>query len=137
MSEYQISNLSSKDVTAVLYSPAEFKLMPAFSRNIMLLYTEVAGCGHVEGIQDLLSALALGQRVILRREPENPYDEQAVLVLNQNMEKLGYIPRRQNTVIANLMDAGKSLFGLIDWIDAEAAITDPWKALKITVFMED
>ena len=135
--DYQVSDLSAKDVTTVLYSPVEFKLTPAFSRNVMLMSTDVAGCAHVDGIKRRLSKVTLGEKVLLRRESENPYDERAILVLNQKKQKLGYIPRRKNTVLANLMDAGKSLFGLVDVVDMDALIQNPWKALSITVFMED
>ena len=63
--------------------------------------------------------LTAGQRLVLRREPENPYDPLAVEVLTEDRTKLGYLPRSDNSPYARLLDAGKT-FGVEIWrVDAE------------------
>lgn len=44
------------------------------------------------------------QRLQLQREPDNPYDRNAVAVYTLQQQKLGYLPKKHNLVIANLMD---------------------------------
>lgn len=44
----------------------------------------------------------------LQREPANPHDHHAIAVY-WNKHKLGYIPRKDNKVIKNLMDQGKTI----------------------------
>lgn len=51
--------------------------------------------------------------MILRRDTENEYDDRAILVLTQNKQKLGYIPRKDNVIFSRLMDAGKLLTATI------------------------
>ena len=44
----------------------------------------------------------------LQRE-ENKFDSNAILILNEDKKKLGYVPEKDNIVFARLMDAGKLL----------------------------
>ena len=53
-------------------------------------------------------ALAAGDWLDLRREPDNPYDRNAVRV-EWRGHKLGYVPRRQNAALAWAMDAGQTI----------------------------
>lgn len=77
------------------------------------------------------------------REPENEYDELAILVKDEKGHKLGYVPRRCNRVPARLMDAGKLLYAVVDDInlndeeDVDQASGIPWKLLLIAIYMED
>ena len=86
------------------------ELPKPFSQEVFLYNTYVAGTSHVPGIEELEPYLGIGDRLTLLREPENPFDNLAVLVKNADGVKLGYVPRRDNAVFARLMDAGKLLF---------------------------
>lgn len=81
----------------------------AASDRTLILATDVAGTSYVENMAELEPNLQAGDELTLLREPGNKYDSMAILVLNKDGEKLGYVPRRDNRVIANLMDAGKQL----------------------------
>jgi hypothetical protein len=54
----------------------------------------------------LLEELCPGEPLELLREPDNPYDRNAVRVEWQG-HKLGYVPRRRNAALAWAMDAGQ------------------------------
>lgn len=54
----------------------------------------------------LLKAVRAGDRLILRREPENEIGGDAILVLTATTEKLGYVPRTISHWLAPAMDAG-------------------------------
>ncbi|MEX0813648.1 MAG: HIRAN domain-containing protein [Chitinophagales bacterium] len=47
--------------------------------------------------------LSSGNMLKLKREPDNPYDKYAIEVFFGKY-KLGYLPRAENKVMANLMD---------------------------------
>ena len=67
----------------------------------------LAGFRHYEG-QEAWPALRVGDRLELTREPENPYDANAVRVRWRG-RMLGYVPRRDNAAVARLMDRGTVL----------------------------
>ena len=41
----------------------------------------------------------------MQRE-DNKFDSNAILILNADKKKLGYVPEKDNVVFARLMDAG-------------------------------
>ena len=108
-----------------------------FSRDIFLMKTNTAGCGHVDNIETHLKKMKPGQRLTLLREPENPYDKRAILVMDEAF-KLGYIPRKQNGILSRLMDAGKYLYATADDILCDPGDQDfPWEALIISIYLQD
>ena len=79
-----------------------------FAKDIFLLETHVAGLTYYE-INTLNEPLTIAEPLLLRREPDNPLDSLAIIVLARTNQKLGYVPRHRNPVLARLMDAGKTL----------------------------
>ncbi len=77
-------------------------------REIELFDTYVAGTGYLED-QSVLGVIRPGQKLTLLREAGNEHDRKAILVLTADGKKLGYVPRKDNTVFSRLMDAGKML----------------------------
>jgi hypothetical protein len=53
--------------------------------------------------------LAEGDDVTLDREPDNPRDPNAILVISDDDCELGYVPREDAAVMAPLIDAGASV----------------------------
>lgn len=84
-----------------------------YSKPIFLLKIRVAGSYYVANIEEIFKDLTEGQRLDLYREPENPYDQNAIRVEDGLGRKLGYVPRSENKVIARLMDGGKRLYGSV------------------------
>lgn len=74
------------------------------TRTILLLKANVAGFRYYSG-EKVWARISTGDPVILRREPSNPYDNGAVAIYWHN-DKLGYLPREENPVIARLIDQG-------------------------------
>jgi single-stranded-DNA-specific exonuclease len=73
----------------------------------------VVGESHYE---DAVKRCRPGDRLILKREPENPYDKNAVAVLGENGEQIGYLGRDNAEWVARLMDEGKSLEARVKWV---------------------
>jgi len=87
-----------------------------FSREIMVLDTEVAGSFYYE-VHKIVDQLSEGEYLILKREPVNEHDKYAISVYTQTGNKVGYIPKSKNEVIARLMDAGKLFLAKLEVIE--------------------
>ena len=58
-----------------------------------------------EGRQAVVAALEVGEKIILRREPSNPYDTNAIRVERFSGEQIGYIDRFKAASLASKFDA--------------------------------
>ncbi len=67
---------------------------------------------HYYQAEEIEDTLLEGKQVVFVREPECQFDSRAVEVY-ANGKKLGYIPRRDNSAIARLMDQGVVINGQI------------------------
>jgi len=100
-------------------------------QSTLLLKTPVAGFQYYEG-ERLWPSLNIGDPLTLVREPANPNDDKAVAIYRQ-ADKLGYIPRSDNAVIANLMDQGRTLAATLSKKTRNA---NPWERLGVEVVMK-
>lgn len=104
---------------------------PSPGPTTLLLETPVAGFRYHAG-ERAWPRMHQGDPVALVREPDNPHDDKAVAVFWQGA-KLGYIPRADNTVIANLLDQGALVGGRIQAMHADK---QPWERLEIRIQMK-
>lgn len=88
---------------------------------VSLLITQVAGAAYVDW-ETLYAGLEIGELLGLKREPDNPHDGNAILVLDKEKNKLGYIPRHLNEDLAKQLDAGKDILALLLKVDFQARI---------------
>lgn len=107
-------------------------LAAPFAREIFLIETHIAGTSHVP-IREIEPGLAVADSLILRREPDNPHDPLAILILTEKGEKLGYVPRDRNEILARLMDAGKFLFARLESKEWQG----DWLRVAARVFLRD
>ena len=87
-------------------------------RQITLQRTTLSGFRHHEA-QQLWEALKPSARLTLVREPDNPYDANAVALLWRG-RKIGYLPRGENLVVARLLDHKRNLSARIERISEHA-----------------
>ena len=87
-------------------------LIKPLTREIYLFDSFIAGTTHLKD-PDVLQKAKVGDTLTLRRESDNPFDNRAILILNEEGEKYGYIPEKDNVVFSRLMDAGKLLVAKI------------------------
>ena len=99
--------------------------------EIHLFDTYVAGTTHLKD-KTVLERIAVGDKLTLQRE-DNRYDDNAILVLNEAKEKIGYVPEKDNIVFARLMDAGKMLMAKIAHINQKGTFTQ----IKIGIYLVD
>ncbi len=100
-------------------------------KNINVLHTNVAGV-YYHSPEEFADAIKEKDTIELKREPNNEYDKFAIALYFQGI-KIGFIPKDKNEVMANLMDAGKSFFGLV----TQKGIDDYENlALEVEIFMK-
>ncbi len=111
------NELTIKDEAAIAVSE-KFdlgELIKPLQKEIFLFDTYISGVTHLDDIT-VLERIKTGDKVIFQREPDNRYDDKAIMVLNDQKEKLGYVPEKDNVVFSRLMDAGKMLTGKVNEI---------------------
>ena len=101
--------------------------------EIFLIDCRIAGTTHVEGIDDKTANIDKGTLLMFQREKDNQYDALAIQILNDKKERIDYVPKAKNEVLARLMDAGKLIFGRVE----EKEKVDDWIKISIKVFMKD
>ena len=84
-----------------------------FSKDALVLKTYIAGTNYSDA-KKIADSIKEGNCLILQREATNPHDDMAIKIMDLDKNKLGYVPKAKNEVISNLMDAGKTIFGIID-----------------------
>ena len=99
------------------------RVRAAAPRQILLARLHVAGTAYYDA-EAAADRLRPGQRLALRRQPENRYDALAIEVLGPEGHKLGYVPRRRNEMPARLMDAGKRLSARTESIRAARQLAE-------------
>lgn len=104
----------------------------AFQEDILALSSIVAGTSY-QNLEDIEKKIIVNDSQLqLKREPDNEYDEFAILVLFED-HKLGYIPKAKNQTIARLMDAGKQFYAKA----VEKEWEGKWLRLDLEVFLKD
>ncbi|MCB1144630.1 MAG: HIRAN domain-containing protein [Leptospiraceae bacterium] len=101
-------------------------------KEIFLIETHVAGTSYLN-LDEIEKTLQNGEFIKLIREPQNTYDSLAILIFDSKGNKLGYVPRDKNEVIARLMDAGKFIFGKL--ITRE--YVNNWLMITVQIYMRD
>lgn len=67
-------------------------------------------CARVAGVtfdgrQSVIARLSIGENILLRREPTNPYDPNAISVECQNGWQIGYLNRHLAATLAPFLDS--------------------------------
>lgn len=106
---------------------------PGMAQQVRMLVqsSPLAGFRYHEA-KAVFSDIRLGDRLELVREPDNPYDANAVRVEWRGM-KLGYVPRRQNAALAWAMDRGESVSARVSRLREHR---NPQERIQFEVFVE-
>ena len=102
----------------------------AAKRSALIQESPLAGFQFYEG-EFVWSSLKVGKELTLVREADNIHDPNAVAVYFHE-EQLGYVPRVDNTAIAQMLDRGEHLSASITKLNAT---DDPWDRVWFSVFL--
>lgn len=121
----------TKDLVSLVDNKPLGEIIKPLTKEIHLFDTYVAGTTHIKD-ESLIEAVKVGDKFSLRRE-DNYFDSNAILVLNGEDKKVGYVPEKDNIVFARLMDAGKLLTAKV--FDTEQK--GPFKKIRISIYLVD
>lgn len=103
-----------------------------FKREIFVINVFVAGCGYCQGIDKLVEGLDKDMQLTMRRHPENEVDEFAIgLYYREN--RIGWVPMKDNLVMARLMDAGKMFTCKVVSVKKDPS----WPRINVSIYMVD
>lgn len=100
-------------------------------KEIYLFDSYIAGTTHLQDAS-VLETVKIGDMLSLQRE-NNKFDNNAILILNDEKKKLGYVPEKDNLIFARLMDAGKLLKAKITKIDQKGS----FKQISVGIYLVD
>ena len=106
-------------------------LLKPLVREIHLFDSFVSGTTNLADTS-VLDEIKEGDKLVLRRE-ENKFDENAILIFTESKKKLGYVPEKDNSIFARLMDAGKMLSAKIKSIDKKGSFTQ----ISVGIYLVD
>ncbi len=124
--------IGTTNAVALVSGTSMEKLLKPLKQEILLYDTYVAGTGYIND-KTILDELKNGDVLWLQREPENKFDEKAILVLDGKKRKIGYVPESDNTVFSRLMDAGKYLTAKIVKMETKGS----FRQINISIFLVD
>ncbi|MCR4903023.1 MAG: HIRAN domain-containing protein [Butyrivibrio sp.] len=100
-------------------------------KDIHLFDSYIAGTTHLPD-KSILESLKAGDVLTLQRE-NNKFDSNAIIILDSEKRKLGYVPERDNIVFARLMDAGKLLKAKVTKIEKKGSFTQ----ISVGIYLVD
>ena len=102
----------------------------ARDRTVLIQESPVAGFQYHRG-DAIWPLLRVGEKLSLVRESFNEHDREAVAVYFRN-DKLGFVPRTENSTIAQMLDRGERLEATISKVVDDS---DPWERVRMSIFL--
>lgn len=125
---------NAESALAIAGQYAASGLEKPFANKILLIEgSYIAGTTHVEGLEEMLSGVQVGDRLDFRRDPENLFDEWAIKVILPGKGRVGFVPADTNQILARLMDGGKCVFGQVSGIEQ----LGHWTKVSMEVYLDD
>ena len=90
---------------SILHNNGGQDIIP-FQREIFVMNVYVAGTGYCKNIDQIQDQITDTTQLTMLRQPDNEVDQYAIGIYF-NQTQLGWVPMKDNLVIARLMDAGK------------------------------
>ena len=98
------------------------------TKDVYLNNVCIAGIDYVD-MSEVYNKLMEGNMLYLKRESNNEYDSNAILISTVEGYVIGYIPKESNLILKNLMDKGKYLYGKIK------EISDDYQSINIDIYL--
>lgn len=119
------------ELMALIHDRGASDIIP-FKQEIFVINVFVAGTGYCEKIGEVQKYLAPGMQLTMRRHPENEVDEFAIGIYHKDI-RIGWVPMKDNLVIARLMDAGKMFICKVVTVKED----ERWPKINVSIYMVD
>ena len=107
------------------------EMLKPLIREIHLFDSYISGTARLADPAPL-QTLAPDQPLTLRREASK-FDDNAIQILNEAGQKLGYVPEKDTLIFARLMDAGKMLRAKVKSVEKKGSFVQ----VGIGIYMVD
>lgn len=97
-------------------------------KDIFLFNINIAGTEYVD-MSEIYNKLLEDDILYLNREPNNVYDSNAIAIITTEGYVLGYVPKENNTILKNLIDKGKYLYGHVK------EISDNYNSINVDIYL--
>ncbi len=122
----------NKNMVSLISNDRLGDLIKPLSHEIHLFDTYVAGTARIKD-ESLFEDIKEGVTLKLKRDPENRFDENSIIIYDGKERELGYIPEKDNVVFARLMDAGKYLTAKVKDHESKGG----FRQIKIGIYLID
>ena len=122
---------NKNDLVALVQGHELGDIIKPLINEIHLFDSYVAGTSHLEDVT-VLDKIKVSDVLSLQRE-NNKFDTNAIIILNEDGKKIGYVPEKDNMIFARLMDAGKLLKAKITKIEKKGTFTQ----INIGIYLVD
>ena len=129
---FDLSNVEQNKAVELFQQNSLGDVLKPLIREIHLFDSYVAGTTYLKDAS-VLEKIKVDDPLTLKRE-NNMYDKNAILVLTADKKNLGYLPEKDDTVFARLMDAGKILKAKITDISTK---DDYFTMINIAIYLVD
>lgn len=85
------------------------------------VYITLTGTKHYFG-SDFLKP---GMKIKLQKEPDNKYDKEAIMIMQEGLGKIGYVANSTYTVLGDCMSAGRLYDKIGDKAEAKVVLVTP------------
>lgn len=116
---------------ALIHDKGGADIIP-FKQEIFVINVFVAGTGYCEKISEVQKYLDAGMQLTMRRHPDNEVDEYAIGIYHKDT-RIGWVPMKDNLVIARLMDAGKMFTCKVVRVEPD----ERWPKINVSIYMVD
>ena len=110
-----------KNLVSLVQSHELGDIIKPLIKEIHLFDSYIAGTTHLED-KTVIEKVKVGDMLSLRRE-DNKFDSNAIIIMDAEGRKLGYVPEKDNLIFARLMDAGKLLKAKVSTITKKGSFT--------------
>lgn len=104
--------------------------LAAPTRTILVQESPIAGFQYYNG-HEMFPELWVDTPLLLVREQDNKYDEHTVVV-HFKQYKLGFIPKAENTAVAQMLDRGEQLSAKVVHLEMTK---NPWERVRFQVML--
>lgn len=109
-------------------------LKAAHKKENLIFLTKfyIAGFSYYQGSEAVVR-LNEGDKLVLKQQPDNPYDRRALEIYTAWGAKLGYVPRSENPIPSRVLRQNYKLKVFVDKINNDAS--DYFK-IRLALYME-
>lgn len=126
----------NENILKVMTNDGVSNVIKPLTKEIQLFDCFVSGTYNIK--KRIVKKVKANDKLTLKKEPDYPFDEHAIMVLNDKNEKIGNLQYRFSGIVTNLIDAGKVVSAKVNSISlAEIDDEDEIIVIKIDVSLVD